>query len=564
VRRLLVLLVVLFVAACDDDAATPDAAPPADAARPDADRGACGTIDRFGVCDGDTLRYCDEPTLTLVTQDCTASYQTCGFVSPSVGQDCTNACARAEIDAAGRCSEGGILHCELAGGAYAVVTTPCPAGTTCKPSVLETHAPECVPDGCAGVGPVGRCAGDVLTTCAGGTPATVDCAASGGVCAYAGDEVGYACAPGGQAGAFALTGTIRYQDRAPLPDGALAALAPAPARGVTVALVDDADGSVLAAGLTSDDGSYTLRYDAAPGASVHLLAAATSALPARSLRVLRPDGLVHGVAGASFAAAITGAQDLLAADADGVAPAFNVFEQLRRAVDRVRAVYAIDAPTPLYAVYARAYEPQTTQYHASLHSIDVLGSFADDDGFDDTVILHETGHYVADTVGHLVQGVGGHVFGEPADPLLAYSEGFATYWALSVNDDPHYADSNAAGGFGVDADSGLTLAPMPAGDQTQRIPEDLVFQVMWDLADGARGDDDAYAGDGHATTLHVLTDYLATPALVSRGAPGIDLVEWLDGFYVGTARDACVDGRAVVTGDHQFPYDHAGPGGVCQ
>jgi hypothetical protein len=43
---------------------------------------------------------------------------------------------------------------------------------------------------------------------------------------------------------------------------------------------------------------------------------------------------------------------------------------------------------------------------------------------------------------------------------------------------------------------------------------------------------------------------------------GVDLVDWLDGWFVLDGLSTCAPLRSIV-GLRMFPYDFAGPGGAC-
>lgn len=415
-----------------------------------------------------------------------------------------------------------------------------------------------VPAACETIGPQGRCAGDVLDRCDGGELTSTDCAAGGQACAYVDDATGYGCVDAASAGAFVARGVVRYEDRPPAPSGALGALTPVPARGAQVSIVRDSDSMVLATGLTSDDGSYALRYDAAAGEQVHVSVASRSPLAIRPVTVNRTQSAVHGFGGAAFAAAAEVTADLLVTDASGTSEAFNILDQLIRVMDMIRDDLGDATPSPLVARWSRG-SNQGTYYDGSIR---LLGASSDDDGYDDTVILHEAGHYVEDTQGRSDSPGGGHD-GSPTDPNLAWSEGFSTYLAMAVNGAAFYADSNASGGWGYDGEGSNESTPTPGGSIGQDVSEDMIAAILWDVGDGGAGDDDPMTGGSHAAALRVQPDYLRASALRNVGEAGVDLVDWLDGWFVEQGLGSCAAMRGVVTQQRGFPYDFAGPGGAC-
>jgi hypothetical protein len=57
--------------------------------------------------------------------------------------------------------------------------------------------------------------------------------------------------------------------------------------------------------------------------------------------------------------------------------------------------------------------------------------------------------------------------------------------------------------------------------------------------------------------------YLRTAALRAAGEAGVDLVDFLDGFFVTDGLAHCAEVRQIVVTSHAFPYDFGGPAGAC-
>ena len=361
-------------------------------------------------------------------------------------------------------------------------------------------------------------------------------------------------------GTYEVSGVVRYEDRAPLVNGADAALAdpvPQVARGVTVALVADNGGAVIAMGTTADDGSYTFTFDATGGDEVHILVSTTSMTAERPITVRRGDNRIHGFGGETFGAGVIVVEDVLVTIASGEAEAFNIFDNMVIGMDRVHAVYADPLP-PALTVFWQTGSTDGTYYFE--HAIHLLGESSDDDGFDDTVMLHELGHYVEDVEGR-TDSPGGSHDGSPTDPRLAWSEGWSTYFGMAVRDQPIYMDTNAGGGFNQNLDSEVTKAVLNQS-LSQKVSEDMVAQILWDLGDAPASDDDTFAGT-HDADMRVQQQYLKTALLRNVGSGGADLVDFLDGWFVTDGLSHCADVKTIVLTTHTFPYDFAGPGGTC-
>lgn len=182
--------------------------------------------------------------------------------------------------------------------------------------------------------------------------------------------------------------------------------------------------------------------------------------------------------------------------------------------------------------------------------IELSGRVSDPDQWDASVVLHELGHYIAAVFSRDDSGGGPHD-GSPIEPAIAWSEGFATFfagWSLGtamlfdyrvvgvrVTDLEEMDDPRA---FGT-ADGSLTGA----------VSEHLVAAVLWDYHDRPAADDDPEALDD-AVLFGPLFGPLAGPWR-DRGAPGVDLVDYLDALW-------CAEGPLISTApvaERGFPLD---------
>lgn len=412
----------------------------------------------------------------------------------------------------------------------------------------------CVPDACALVGPLGRCVGDYLTRCTDGVATETQCA-DGQVCGYLDDTMGYGCKAAAET--MMVSGEIRYEDRPQTGRGPLGELQVQPVRGAQIVVIDDATMQVLATVVTADNGSYVARFTATAGTMVHVSAAARSTFAGRPLQVTNNTTTVHAFGSPSFPAAAATTLDLTITEASGVAEAFNVLDQGVTSMDVLTRALGVATPVPLRLRWSKGSQDGTYFDGSSIH---LLGAASDDDGYDDTVIHHEIGHYVERTVGRSDSPGGGHN-GSPTDPRLAWSEGYATYWAQSTLGQPVYSDSNAGGGFADNIDTSLTRAT--GSGLAQQVSENMVSQILWDLGDTAATDDDLQTTTTHHQVNTVQRAYLKSATLRSVGTAGVDLVDFLDGWFVGQDLASCAAVKDIVTTKRSFPYDYAGPAGAC-
>jgi len=314
---------------------------------------------------------------------------------------------------------------------------------------------------------------------------------------------------------------------------------------------------VLATGRTADDGSYSLPYTVDAGTMVHVLAATTSDVGTRPLKVTKTNGSVHGFGSASFATGGNVQRDVLITEASKEAEAFNVFDMMVIGADVVRTRMGVATIEPIVAIWQNG-SSDGTYYDGSLH---LLGSSSDDDGYDDAVILHEFGHYVEAVYGG-TDSPGGSHNGSAVDPRLGWSEGWATYFSSSARGNRFYMDSNSGGGFGDDLEVSVTMANA-GGSMSQNVSENMVSQMLWDVGDGPPGDDDPRSGgDRHEDVMKIEVQYLRAGIGQARGVNGVDLVDWLDGWFKQQGLSTCAALRSIAQ-KHQFPYDFSAPGAAC-
>jgi hypothetical protein len=396
----------------------------------------------------------------------------------------------------------------------------------------------------------------VLVHCDGEWPEITDCEAAGQVCTYVSHADGYGCASSSVVGAFEVTGKVEFEDREVSPSG-LGPITPVPARGFAVYVLRDADDQVLAEGVTADDGTFVLHYDESAGTSLRVTAATKSDVSVRPARVENSSGNVHAFRSTSFAAAESATVEILATSSTGMAQAFNVFDGLIQGLDFTRSLGAVTIE-PITAGYTPG-SGAGSYYDGSVNFMFIAGG-SDDDGYDDIVIFHEFGHYHQDEYGASDNPGGPHPSTGGDDPCLAWGEGQATYIAMVMSGLPHYVDTNDGGGWSVDLEGEIHDANL-SGGVTQDIYEWLVAE--WDVGDSGQDlDGDPVTAD-HRDAMMVTTTYMVGPDFVDRGASGIDLVDWLDGWFLRVGLAGCAEMQQLVLNWYEFPYDFAGPAGAC-
>ena len=189
---------------------------------------------------------------------------------------------------------------------------------------------------------------------------------------------------------------------------------------------------------------------------------------------------------------------------------------------------------------ARAVECGTCFVPGSLPVIELSGTQSDPDEWDQAVILHELAHYVAAVYGR-DDSPGGRHDGGRVTPVLAWSEGFAHFFAAWQLDDPRLVDRRAAEILITDIDAWSSSDPLASGtsDGTARgdVSERLVGALLWDLFDGTAidgGPDDDGLSLSAATLLGSFFEGSRASTL-DFGAPGMDLTDFLQALACRTS-----------------------------
>ena len=399
-----------------------------------------------------------------------------------------------------------------------------------------------------GVPQTGTCWDDLLYTCSeSGIVSTQECADA---CLIS--DNGTAACYELPDGTSLVKGTVSYEDRAPLVSGGLGAVQLLPVRGATVSVVTTNGNQVLSTRSVSEIGSFAIDYVPTPGQSVYVLVATASSSPTRTGRVVNSSGQVHGLQSDPIVDQGVAEITMVATQA-GSGRAFNVFDQAVAAADFIHTTMGEPTIKP-FSIRWYIGSNDGSYYDGS--SIHLLGNSGDDDGYDDTVIMHEIGHYMSDNYA-VDDSPGGAHDGSPTTPSLAWGEGFATYFNMAVRGEPIYTDSNAQGGFGDDLDSSVTKVPA-GGVNTQNVSENMIAEILWDAGDADRqdaSDDDPVKSLGHAAVLAVAQGFrISNPG---AGRSGIDLADWIATVFTsGVSNSHCSGLADIILGERLFPFPY--------
>jgi len=314
-----------------------------------------------------------------------------------------------------------------------------------------------------------------------------------------------------------------------------------PARPIRFAVVQVVEGSkVIGSGLTDSQGNFVFRVTDSRSRDLYVRCLAknqpTSGLPIE-VRAGNQSGDVWSVRTQTFLGHAP-TQDLfigqIAAIPGSGGEAFNLFEAAQMGGD--------------YLVYLRGSALMPTLLIVFNASNSNLSSFqvnnntivqARNGGYDDTVVLHEMGHYVITNFSDTDSAYGTHHLSDCNQNLmLAFDEGHATFWGCSVRrffnlpySSAYVRTTGLAGPgnlqFSFDTETQQPFVCRGASSEM------TVLAALWDLVDGP-STPDSTPGEEPWDLLQgldreywkVMTTYLPTPSVAN-----ISLEDFWDGWF---------------------------------
>jgi hypothetical protein len=167
------------------------------------------------------------------------------------------------------------------------------------------------------------------------------------------------------------------------------------------------------------------------------------------------------------------------------------------------------------------------------HDIHIFGKVVDPDQYDDSVILHEMGHYIAEVYSKDDSPGGSHTFNGHYDLRLTWSEGWATFFQSLVKDMtgveyPEYYVDNATSVMAIEIET-------PSYNEYATGPDNelAVAAMLWDIYDTdstgtALNDTDSLSDDGTTIWSIFETDLLQ--------ATVVSFEDFYDGWVAGVGR----------------------------
>lgn len=276
-----------------------------------------------------------------------------------------------------------------------------------------------------------------------------------------------------------VTGAAAYEDRPYGGNGFTGEIQRRPIRFASVQLVAENDGAVLGETSTRADGTYSLNASVTEGRSVHVAVVARTSQPLPA-EVLTIPLQAYALSAPAFPAAARGfTQDFLAGTGD-LGGVFNILDNVVEGAETVRVLTPNAAFARLRLIWSTV-NRQRTQFNPSNNAIQLRGHPEDPDEYDDPVILHEFGHYVANFFSVDTSPGGEHSLFDDDLPLsLTWSEGFATWFGSEVRQSPIYMDSFGTGTFIMELET-PTFASRVLGPGNEL----AVAASLWDVSDPA-------------------------------------------------------------------------------
>jgi len=178
--------------------------------------------------------------------------------------------------------------------------------------------------------------------------------------------------------------------------------------------------------------------------------------------------------------------------ADGAAGAFNIFDMGIETWIFIKELGKTSlASGHKMTFYWEGGKGQGTYLQYPDNYIYINGTLNDPDEFDDDVILHELGHFVANNFSKDNTPGGDHSITGHYDPRLSWSEGWATYWSCATREyagttlypeSKWYVDNSQGGVFSFEVET-----PSYSSSATMATNELAVSYSLWHIATYMRG-----------------------------------------------------------------------------
>jgi hypothetical protein len=288
-----------------------------------------------------------------------------------------------------------------------------------------------------------------------------------------------------------ITGQLQYEDKAYDLNGFTGATPTKPIRYASVQVVRSCDGTVLNSPPAVSDagGNYSVTFTNTGPAGVYVRALASA--PDWQISVKDPANSLWAITSTGIndtgAAPLT--MDLTATTTAG-GGVFNLLDVMTSAAEFVKGLTGSGMP-PLTVYWPNSQCDGT--YFVPPGSIFVLDGCTDGDTdeYDDSVLTHEFGHFVASVYSRDDSPGGIHYLNDNTQDIrLSWSEGWGDFFSSAARNNPLYVDtvgSAAEISFNLE-DLSTTMGFNLAADAIYTTNELSVAAVLWDIFDNTPGE----------------------------------------------------------------------------
>jgi hypothetical protein len=300
-----------------------------------------------------------------------------------------------------------------------------------------------------------------------------------------------------------VSGTAFYEDKPYIQNGFTGAKVNMPIRHAVINLVANDGLVVLATAKTGEDGSFNFSNidNSSRLGGVHLQLqaknAGSSASPAEvrsindALLVFRGSDLDDSINNNFVSQTMT-----ILSDSNSIGGAFNILDNFLKGGAFIQKPGF--CPTqlnpnevcnpPFLTAYWQPGSSHGSSFDSVTNAITICGSgcsFGDADEYDDTIILHEYGHFIANNFSKDTSPGGYHSLSQlDQDIRLSWSEGWAHFFSAAVLGSPFMVDTRSNGV------STTTIDPTVPTGHFYTTSEMSVGGILWDIFDNPFPDDD--------------------------------------------------------------------------
>jgi hypothetical protein len=339
---------------------------------------------------------------------------------------------------------------------------------------------------------------------------------------------------------YSVSGRFMYVDRPFGPGGFTGAQVTMPIRFADVQVIEGT--KIVGAGVTDAGGNFLFHVQDTRTRDLYVRCLArrqTSTTVPIEVRSGNQSGDVWSVRSQNFLDHAPNADlfvGTLVAAPEAGGEAFNLLDAATLGAEYFDVVRGGPSPSPTLKIIFNAANPNLSSFSVSSNTI----TQARNAGYDDTVLLHEMGHYIIENFSESDSPYGSHRLSECNQNLmLAFDEGHATFWGNSVRRHfnlPHseyYVRTTGQAGAGnlQFSFSVETQEPFVCRGGNNEM---TVLAALWDINDGPATVDDTPGADEPWDLLsgldtaywRVMAAYLPLPSVAN-----VSLEDFWDGWF---------------------------------